>query len=186
MYNYHKKILGTIAILIIIVSSKAGAIWSAPAKVNKGNEADYGIKTTTSILQDQQYVFQIEAPMVSPLSTFGKHCWLIMCKSQLQPEQQNFRYYVWGVDQVLSDPNTENCDTFGLETDPNCANILCQVPMAPNDKELIQFTLHKEIIDQSYVYIDFPHFVLDGGYYYTIDLFSYIEEPNEQSQDLSE
>ena len=41
-----------------------------------------------------------------------------------------------------------------------------------------EVTIHKDFIKTAYIYIDYPTVVMDGGYYYSIDLGSYWKQQN--------
>jgi hypothetical protein len=59
------------------------------------------------------------------------------------------------------------------------SDILLKSLSMPNEQGIIQFTLHKDLIPRSYAYIDYDSRISDGGFFYTIDLFSYIQDPDE-------
>lgn len=163
--------------LILAFSVASNAVAGAYAvKVNKKNESNYHIKVKTLALKNEQYSFQVKAPMVGKDDEGLQHCWLIICKSHLKPEQQNFRINVWGGSESFSASEFQEYVDEGWALDPKITKILVQVPMQKNDKGLIEFKVSREIIDRSYVYIDYPHAVFDSGGFYTVDLLSYIKE----------
>jgi hypothetical protein len=136
--------------------SHARAAWSGFANVYRGNESDYDIRVDVSHDDHQRYHYRLTVPMVGE----HKQCWLILTKSSLALPHRAFRQYIW-------DPHSGRTD------------ILLHTPLIPTASHEIQFTIHQDLLSQSYVYIDFPHVVLDGGYYYTIDLSSYVDELQE-------
>ena len=71
--------------------------------------------------------------------------------------KQDFRNYIWS-------------------KIPNRDDILVKAALLPTEEMKIQFVLDKDLAMKSYVYIDFPKPVLDGGYYYSIDLKTYIQK----------
>ena len=153
MMNNYTRMTATTTFIAIFFASIASASWSAFANVNQKNQSKYKITVKTSVSKNDQITYQIKAPMVGE----HKHCWLIICKSKLKLKQQEFRDYIWNDKSDRSD-------------------VWLKVPVVPDKKGIIQFTIHKEFIPRSYIYIDFPHMVFDGGYYYSIDLSTYIKK----------
>jgi hypothetical protein len=138
---------------LTVASPDAGASWSEFADVNSLNESKYGIKVEVAARKNQQHIYRIKAPVVGG----HKRCWLIVCKKKLGAKQQNFRDYIWTGESKQSD-------------------VLLKAQLTPEKGTDVQFSLHKDLVSRSYVYIDFPRLVLDGGYYYAIDLASYLKK----------
>jgi hypothetical protein len=155
---------------LTVASPDAGASWSEFADVNSLNESKYGIKVEVAARKNQQHIYRIKAPMVGG----HKRCWLIVCKKKLAPKQQNFRNYIWTGESKKSDVLLKAQLTPEKGTDVQFS--LHKDLFAPPKESYIEFTLHKDLVSRSYVYIDFPRLVFDGGYYYAIDLASYLKK----------
>lgn len=154
---------------LTVTSPDARAQFSAFADVNSMNESKHGIKVEVAARKNQQHIYRIKTPMVGG----SKRCWLIVCKKKLGAKQQNFRDYIWTGESKKSDVLLKAQLTLekGIDVQYSLHRDLFEPP-----KELyIEFTLHKDLVSRSYVYIDFPRPVLDGGYYYAIDLASYLK-----------
>jgi len=175
MLKRHRQLIAAVAMLPFLITSQATATMSDFINISKINEAEFGIKVKPIALKNQQYVFQIETPEVDEL----KHAWLIVCKSPLKPEQRQFRAYVWSYPYYDS-PEQQEIPDWTWKDARRRLDILIKAPIVPSKKGIIQFTLHIDLIPQSYIYIDFPFSVADGGNYYSIDLASYVKEPKEK------
>ena len=89
-----------------------------------------------------------------------KRTFLIVCDKPLPPEQQDFRAYVWA-----QRPLREEIVTI--------APLLTRDSGVRGRSECAEIVLATPVFDRSYIYIDYPHLVFDGGFYYCIDLSSY-------------
>ena len=185
MLKQHKQMFSAVAVLSLLTTSQAIAPFSFSPfiNVNKTNEAEHDIKIDISILKNQQYVFQIKLPVLGGEGP-DKECWLIICKSPLKAEQQEFRGHIWKQAIELSFPKDSGPYAFihKVFEDQDLAirsDIMLNIPAIPNKEGIIQFTLHRDVIPRSYVYIDFPWPFLGNGHYFSIDLASYVKEPKE-------
>jgi hypothetical protein len=87
----------------------------------------------------------------------SKHCWLIVFKEGDAPKtQRNFRDFIWN----------KNLDMKSVEKIE---------PLLGNTDGVIELKLAKEAINRSFIIIDFPQIVFDGGFFYTIDLPEFFE-----------
>jgi len=99
-----------------------------------------------------------------PFGYDHKHAWLIVSLKPLTEKEQELRGYIWGESQK-----------------PASIELIAKLsPM--NDGQVIKkntkdsrysVTLKTELASRSYVYIDFPYMVFDGGFYYSIPLGDY-------------
>ena len=93
-----------------------------------------------------------------------KHAWLIEGTKQLQPNDLEFREYIWsGKDENNHVKSKRKIEVIEGEL----------VPDQNQSKLYLEVSILKDKINRSYVYLDFPNVVFDGGFYYTIDLPSY-------------
>lgn len=151
----------TISILIFsLLPISAFAIFSAFAVVKPGSEHDkiLDIKTT--------HTKNLESCTINflPFGYDYKHAWLVIASKPLTEKEQELRGYIWG-------------------NSPKPASIELIAKLSPlkheqlnekdgNDSRYV-VTLTSELASRSYVYIDFPGMVFDGGYYYSIPLGDY-------------
>ncbi len=88
-------------------------------------------------------------------SEIEKHAWLIVTREYLYPKNQNFRSYIW--ESPKFDSNVEvHVKINNLENEDKAEVIISEY-----------------LMDRAYIYIDFPHAIFDGGYYYSIDLSTF-------------
>lgn len=139
--------------IMLIPFFNAYGIFSQFVHISNGNEKEHNIKVNVEAKENQNYKYKIKLPMLDD----HKHCWLIICKDKLPPEKQNFRNYIW-------------------YDGPARYDIILKSKMQPTSDKEIQFILNKDFIKKSYVYIDFSQPVFDGGFYYSIDLDTYLKE----------
>ena len=126
-----------------------------------------------------------------PVITGFRQYWLIVCKEPLSAERQNFRAMVQTMkvqtmkgsgslprekrkEVVLIAPLTADRDEEsegGVST--NAVNITIQMSL--------------ELAERAYIYIDYPFCVMDGGYFWSIDIPSYVKrmkgEPSQVPKD---
>jgi len=103
--------------------------------------------------------------------------WLIISDKPLAKERQDFRSLIWeqkwkrngmGSGIILMAP-------LGNPFDGPHGN-----PMNKEEKPEIHLILPRELAQRAYIYHDFPSLVLDGGYYYTVDIPSYMLKEESQ------
>ena len=98
----------------------------------------------------------------------AKQAWLIVSKEPLSKKEQDQRELVW----------SERFDSKGLEfVVPLRPTGIKMFPRAnnPKTKQYYEAVIPERFVSRSYIYIDFPSLVMDGGYYYSIDLGTYVE-----------
>jgi len=88
----------------------------------------------------------------------GKQCWLIVFKEGKTPQaRRDFRDFIW--DKEIDKQTVEKIE-----------------PLSANKDGFIEIKITAEKMNRSFVIIDFPHMVCDGGCYYTIDLPEFLKE----------
>ncbi|MBU0506265.1 MAG: hypothetical protein ABII18_10760 [bacterium] len=132
-------------ILLLPFSTKAG--FAKLEHITKDNMAKHEINIKVTAVDENSFKYTIKAPMVDDETP----AWLIECKTPLKPEEQDFRNYIW----------------LG-KRDQN--DIIKKTRVNPNKEHILEFTLTKEQALITYLYIDYARPLLDGGYYYTINL----------------
>jgi hypothetical protein len=86
------------------------------------------------------------------ISNVGKHAWFVVCTEERKQNKREFREVIW--------------KTPGAKSD----DIELVVPLRLGEDRASQVQISDEFISRSYIVIDFPVPVFDGGFYYTIDI----------------
>ncbi len=148
-------------LLLFLCPFLLNASWSGFAVITPESEQKYNVHIKISKVDNQPNALKISIPVFNP----QKHSWLIICKNKLTQKQLDFRNYIW----------FSNVDSRSIVLKARLRmkeNLLYGSGGLAKDK-FIEIILDKDIMDRSYIYIDFPSVVKDGGYYYTIDLSKY-------------
>jgi hypothetical protein len=115
---------------------------------------------------------------------------LIVCRDRVPPAKQDFRFAVWSLNRPQS------AHLYGRPSDGERPEILSiaplRSPIRPHKavsrrvfgSRTATVMLDKHLVDRSYIYVDFPTPVSDGGYYYCIDLSTY-PLPEERAVEVS-
>jgi hypothetical protein len=113
-----------------------------------------------------------------PIIEGSRQYWLIVCKEPLIAEKQNFRKMVQQTaekreDVVLVAPLTAD---RGVPTEAGITTNGTSIT--------IQMSL--ELAGRAYIYVDYPHIVMDGGYFWAIDIPRFVKrlqtKPNKASE----
>ena len=152
-------------VLILLYTNTAFAAFSAFVVITPDNEAEYPFLIRAQPLENQPGYTRVK--VIGPVDG-SKKAWLIECKQSLLSESQNFRMTIWGYEQFNDDvikitplkPGQTTLPGKGSQTYP-----------------YVEVVLSNKVMQRSYLYIDFPREVRDGGYYYSIDLPYYLEGP---------
>ncbi|PCK04827.1 MAG: hypothetical protein COA42_18785 [Alteromonadaceae bacterium] len=146
---------------ILLCSNYAQASWSKFALVTPESETVFGLKVLMSPIENKPGTYTIKLKAVG---YNHKHAWLIISQKKLSPSEQQLREYIWQGSKTKQD-------------------ILVKAKLMPTgigglaEKEEVEkfyvVELDSKLIERSYIYIDFPSLVFDGGYYYSIALGAY-------------
>ncbi|MCF6325134.1 MAG: hypothetical protein L3J89_12575 [Gammaproteobacteria bacterium] len=153
---------------LIIVASPAFAIFSefisiSPATDNNHQKMKPQIKVEGELVT-------IRIPYQDDDKEYGKKYWLIVADKPLTKDDQDFR---------------------GMNIRVNIrSDIILMVALAPSpwslnrrdEKNHIILYLTRELAQRAYIYHDYSGLVLDGGFYYTIDIPSYLSGMPWESQ----
>lgn len=155
---------------IIFIVNTASASWSRFAYVSPVTQMKYELEVNVQAIANNtsQYVVRVNA-VAFPM----KQAWLLIANKPLSKEKQNQRARLWA----------EQFDINDIEL---------MVPILPKNVDMFDQAKNKEKmfyelvipasqIERTYIYIDFPQMVNDGGYYYSIDLGSYVRELDEHN-----
>lgn len=96
--------------------------------------------------------------MEFPWEKQSKQCWLIVFDdTEALKENIDFRPVIW-------------------DREKNIPKGISQIiPLRENKNGNIVVKIKKKVMRRSYISIDYPSTVMDGGYYYTIDLPAYLK-----------
>ena len=111
-------------------------------------------KLNVSVTPGDENLYSIKFPWESQ----SKKCWLIVFEnSEALPENIDLRQIIW---------------SRGESTPKGVSQI---IPLRENQDGYIEVVIKKEVMARSHISIDFPYGILDGGYYYTVDLPAYLK-----------
>ena len=108
----------------------------------------------------------MKVPEISSL-----HVWLITCSWELADDQNEFRERIWKSD--LNDSHIDVPAEPGDSPAPTCTKDDLRA-----ENGFVEVILSANLMSRSYIYIDHPHPLFDGGFYYTIDLPEYLRNIN--------
>ncbi len=97
-----------------------------------------------------------------------KRAWLVVCDKSLLEDEQNFRTILWGVNHELECAIGIRQFSQRHTTLPESGSVRYAY---------VELTLPDEKMARSYLYIDFPQAIDDGGPYYSVDLGYYLDGP---------
>ena len=151
--------------MLLLQLDTAQAAFSQFVVITPQNEKEHGIQVGISPAGDGNGKYILTVPVV----TGFKQTWFVLSRDRLDGPKQNLREYIWssgreGDPGIVVLTSLHQDDEHSAKADANMG--------------YAEILLDKEIIDRSYVFIDFPASVFDGGFYYSIDLGSYLAGPN--------
>ena len=153
-----------IALFLLLAADPVRASWSDFAHVTPETQDKYKIDVNFSPVANRENIYRVN---FNAVGSKHKQAWLIIAAAPLSREEQKLRGYIWR----SRPPKTE----IFLKT------LIKPVESKPTSSEEkpspnYEVELSSEMIKRSYIYIDFPFMVADGGYYYSIDLGTYLAE----------
>lgn len=147
-------------VFLLLFSKQSIPVWSAFAHVTPDTQDQYGIEVHIRALDD----FPENRPNIKYRVRFRAFeqglmsAWLVLSREPLSATEQELRDYFWW----NKSPEKEIVETSLLEAREIDAELYYEVELEAKE------------IARSYIYIDFPEEVDDGGYYYSIDFPSYL------------
>jgi hypothetical protein len=152
-------------LLISVFPISAFAVFSAFEVVKPGTEHEKTLDVKVTHTKNME-------SCIVQLLPFGydqKQAWLVVASRPLSEKEQELRRYIWG-----ESPMPASIELIVK---------LSPTKFAPVDRKNAKdsryvVTLKSELAPRSYVYIDFPQIVLDGGYYYSLPLGVYCGDQN--------
>ena len=159
-----KRSLCVVAIAALAsITNLTHAVFSAFVVITPANEASHPFRIDTHPLETSDDLMRVR--ITGPLGDSQK-AWLIVCKQSLLSDKQNFRSAIWN-----QTPENENIVNI-QQLNPVRAS---SVTADGKEEIYIEVVLTSDEMSRSYIYIDYPREVRDGGYYYSIDLAYYLQ-----------
>ena len=160
-----------IAIVLLAFASAATAAFSRFAVITPANETEHPFVIQVEAVPGHEGRSRIR--VIGDIGT-SQRAWLVVCRTSVNPCGPYFRDMFW----------------FGAEND----NVELWMQLFPEQSLVpgwrghlypyVELELPPEQMHRAYIYIDFPHPVDDGGYYYSIDLAYYLEGAMGKKGDL--
>lgn len=160
--NYMKLI---IAVLIVLLPMNALASWRLFARVTPATQRDYELLVEVRPLREKTGIYGIRLPANSE-SQYLKSAWLIVTKLPLSEASQDFSRMQGSRKIVVKSK---------LQIQPVAA-----WRRSESEAKFYYLELSQKIMERAYIYIDFDlgpvgnQYVNDGGYYYTVDLSTFV------------
>jgi len=150
-----------IVFLVLIFSSSLMAVFSAFETINPETAEKHNFVVKISEYKEKSELYKINIRKYAG----NKQFWVLETNRRLRPGEMNFREYIWyGRDEW---GRVESHKQLKMRTVEN--------PDFEKSYTDVEITIPKDKIRKYYIYMDFAHEVMDGGYYYTVDLLSFIE-----------
>jgi len=136
--------------------------FSAFARITPETEAQHHICVQILPVEGRKGMYRI----LPPQAPEHQRAYLITCREKVPPERQCFRKYIWFRSNARKD-------------------VLSVVPLLPHELGYFEYGrptvsdrsnnifLARSLLSRTYIYIDYPHHVSDGGYCYCVDLSAY-------------
>jgi len=148
---------------MLLHTNIALASFSAFVVITPANETRHPFLIQAQPVENQTNLTRIR--VIGPVDGHKK-VWLIVCKQTLLPSSQNFRSIIW-------DEREKNKGIVKIsQLKPG------QITLPETGDQqyaYVEVALSNDEMGRSYLYIDYPSEVYDGGYYYSIDLAYYLE-----------
>ncbi|WP_078118480.1 hypothetical protein [Thiosocius teredinicola] len=145
-----------VAILLFVFSSSSYSVWSAFAHVTPATESEYGIRVEfAEINQNLNREYRIKIPAIG--HGYQK-AWLVLTAQPLEKSGAELRAYIWWKEQPKA----------------RVLSALEMIPKVTKEGIFYETLLSEDEVQNGYIYVDYPHEMFDGGYYYSIELRSYV------------
>jgi hypothetical protein len=145
-----------VAIILATISPAVLAAWSGFAHVIPGTESEYQVRVEFSkIGENSDPNYRIRIPS---LGYPHRKAWLVLTARKLSSSGHELRAYLWWRDQPKE----------------RVISILELKPKGNEEGMYYEQLLTEYEAKHGYIYVDYPNAMLDGGYYYSIDLRAYL------------
>ena len=137
--------------VITLLTYNGGAIFSQFVRVTPEVKSDHLLKVKVREQKDNYLV---------TLSDIKKaYGWQIELDKSVIAEQQNFRELIWN-------------DHYPYAKVVKKSEILTNKKGLP---KVLKIKIPKDKINSTYFYFDYPTMIMDGGFYFTVDLSSFVK-----------
>lgn len=145
-----------IFIFLLLACYPACASWSQFVHITPENEATYSLQIKATVIDKEHSVYQVTIQGYQG----QKEVHIITTSEYHEPKDQEFRFNIWR--------------DYKKPTD---IELLARLKpfKGENDQNIYFVRLSGSTMKRSYIYIDSGHTILDGGYYFSIDLSYYID-----------
>jgi len=143
----------------------AFAVFSAFALVTPGSEYEQAFDFNVTHSENRK-ICTIE---FNPVGYDHKHAWLVIASRPLSDKDQVLRDFAQQTLTVPAPPRSVPLDVFTKLSPLTHSHEWDQKEF----KSRYRVSIKNELATRSYIYIDFPGLVLDGGYFYSIPLGEY-------------
>lgn len=145
----------TITILLLLIFSSSQAGWNSFVYINAETQEKYGFNVIISPITTRMNTYKFT---MNAVGYNYKHAWLIIARNKLSLKEQRLRNFI----RKGEAPQTELLTSAMLH------------PHGNGLKLYYEFELNIEHVRAGYVYIDFPEGGTEDGYFYTVDLNSFL------------
>ena len=146
--------------LLLLAAQGALAVFSEFVHITPERRDDYGLEVCVS--SDAKDINSVLIRVRIPKDGH-KVAWLITSTSHLDPEEQKFLNNIWKDPEGKSPSSDSPIVKLSL------------IEHTDGDPENVQIERPRGEMSNSYVYVDFPNVVFDGGYFYSVDLDAFSE-----------
>lgn len=152
-------------IALLLMANQIHAAWSRFAHVTPETENKFNITVSLLPLDETNNEFLVLVRLNA--IEVDKQAWLIITYDGLSENEQQFRDVIW---------NSEKPEKKILLRTKLMPKGVSSFLSEDNDLKFYEVVLDAKHLKHSYIYIDFPWRVLDGGYFYSIDLPAYLKK----------
>lgn len=154
-----------IVLMLLISAQPAIAASSGFVVITPKNDADhlFRVEVRPEATQPDRTRIRVTWPLDKK-----KRAWLVVCDKSLLEDEQNFRTIVWGVNHELECAIGIRQFSKRHTTLPESGSVRYAY---------VELTLPDDRMTHSYLYIDFPQTIDDGGPRYAVDLGYYLDGP---------
>ncbi|WP_148747789.1 hypothetical protein [Colwellia echini] len=156
---------------ILLLSFHVQASWLKFGHVTPFTESEYKIEINASISKINKTSVNFHLTNLPK----NKDVFLIQTKEHRPSYEQKFREEIW--DEYIEENRRTKMNTGYEKNQSNPIILNVKLKPVSVDKygiKVYSIDIDKEKMKTSYIYIDYPKSVRDGGYYYSIDLKEYI------------
>ena len=158
-------------ILFLSLTNRSYSSWSDFAHVTPATEKEYNLHVQLVPLDTRESKFKVKFKAVG---YDEKLAWLIITTDALSVKGQQLRYHFWG---SAKPEKAIRLKTLIMPVGVGGLSV------ENDDPAFYEIELEASLMENAYIYIDFPLPVKDGGYFYSIDLGAYLKHYRSKAND---